>query len=128
MRRASVAKKHSAGLWSIGPDEEWSFDGHEQILAAMDLAIYGGVDKFSRYKLGMYVVSRHQQADVGMAIFLLCVHKLGRTSFHLPRHQLTSSPPGLPLQTITDMGSETSMLAAVQRQLLYVLHRPSSCR
>ncbi|KZV93195.1 hypothetical protein EXIGLDRAFT_674296 [Exidia glandulosa HHB12029] len=100
-RSASYRKKHTAGLWSIGPDEEWSFDGHEKLCKEMNLPIYCGVDKYSRFILGLYVVARHQQPDVGAAIYALCVDKHGRS----------------PIQSVTDMGPETSHMAVLQRSV-----------
>ncbi|KAJ6470227.1 hypothetical protein C8R47DRAFT_988782, partial [Mycena vitilis] len=102
-RKPGAKKVHTRGLWSVGPNEEWCIDGHEKILQAMGIAVYGIIDKFSRHELDLWAVPDSRKADVPPALYLLTVRaKKGKW---------------MPLQTTTDMGSETGPLAAVQTAL-----------
>ncbi|KAF7293193.1 hypothetical protein HMN09_01197300 [Mycena chlorophos] len=100
MRHPGTKKVHKSGLHCSGPDEEWCADGHEKLLS-MGLSIYGFIDKFSRRELSLHVVPTSRTSDVPPALYLMLVRSKG----------------GIPIQTTTDMGSETGILAALQTSL-----------
>ncbi|KAJ7216981.1 hypothetical protein GGX14DRAFT_601649 [Mycena pura] len=100
-RRPDAKTVHQSGLYCSGPDEEWCFDGHEKIFEAMGIGIYGGIDKFSRRELLLAAMRSVRRKEIPPALYLKLV-KMRR---------------GVPLQTTTDMGSETGVLAALQTSL-----------
>ncbi|PPR05722.1 hypothetical protein CVT24_006675, partial [Panaeolus cyanescens] len=93
-RHPVTRKVHPHGIYSAGPNEEWCIDGHEKILNAMGIAIYGIIDKYSRMELGLWAVPNARLADVPPMLYLQLVKKLG----------------GMPPTTTSDMGSEVSKL------------------
>ncbi|KAJ7439477.1 hypothetical protein FB451DRAFT_1301899 [Mycena latifolia] len=101
MRKPGAKKIHTRGLWSAGPNEEWCVDGHEKILPSMGIAVWGVVDKFSRNEQNLWALPDSRTAVVPPALYLRQVREKG----------------GMPLQTTSDMGSETGVLAAVQTAL-----------
>ncbi|CAK5270489.1 unnamed protein product [Mycena citricolor] len=106
LRRPGARKVHTRGLFASGLDEEWCIDGHEKILNSMGISVYGIINKFSRRELLLRAVPDSRTADVPPALYLQLVRQL----------------KGIPIQTVTDKGSETGKLAALQtslRQLLY---------
>ena len=76
-RRPGAQKVHKRGLHSIGPDEEWSVDGHDKLVNSMGVGVWGVVDKFSRYILAHYAVPNNWLADVTLALYLLTIKKAG---------------------------------------------------
>lgn len=71
---------HRTPLVSLGPDEEWSMDGHDK-LAKAGFGIYGIRDKFSGRFLHYRVVPSNRYAAVVGILFLECVVKYGSASF-----------------------------------------------
>jgi transposase InsO family protein len=78
-RRPGAQKIHRHGLHSLGPNEEWSVDGHDKIRNAMRLDVWGVVDKYSRLVLGHFVVPNNRLADTVLACFILLVKRVGGT-------------------------------------------------
>lgn len=76
-RRPGAQKVHRYGLHSMGPNEEWSVDGHDKIIRTMGIGIWGVVDKFSRKILGHFAVPNNRLADTALACFLLVVQRAG---------------------------------------------------
>ncbi|KZS89724.1 hypothetical protein SISNIDRAFT_416609, partial [Sistotremastrum niveocremeum HHB9708] len=76
-------------LYAIGPDDEWSLDGHDK-LASEGFAIYGIRDKWSGRWLSAMVVPSNRYAAVIGVIFLKLVKERG----------------GIPIQVSSDRGSE----------------------
>ncbi|KAJ7443041.1 hypothetical protein B0H11DRAFT_2251105 [Mycena galericulata] len=97
---AKKKKIHRQPLTSIGPDEEWSMDGHDKLNAA-GFGIYGIRDKYSGNYLHYRVVPSNRYAAVVGVIFLECAKKLG----------------GIPVQVSTDHGSEIRDAFAFQTAL-----------
>lgn len=96
-RHPHTRQLHKHGLYSAGPNEEWCIDGHEKILLSMGIAIWGGNDKWSRVELGLYAVPSARKATVPPALYLRLVKKAG----------------GMPVTTVSDMGSELGKLIAL---------------
>ncbi|KAJ7697401.1 hypothetical protein B0H17DRAFT_1197460 [Mycena rosella] len=101
MRKPGAKKVHTRGLWSAGPNEEWCVDGHEKILPSMGIAVWGIVDKYARHELNLWALPDLRQADIPPALYLREIRARG----------------GMPLQTTSDKGSETGLLAATQTAL-----------
>ncbi|KAJ7163849.1 hypothetical protein C8R43DRAFT_879192 [Mycena crocata] len=101
MRKPGAKKVHTRGLWSAGPNEEWCVDGHEKILPSMGIAIWGIVDKYSRDEIDLWALPDSRVAEVPHALYLITVRE----------------KKGMPLQTTSDKGSETGLLAATQTAL-----------
>ncbi|KAF7307411.1 hypothetical protein MIND_00535500 [Mycena indigotica] len=100
-RHPGTRKVHKSGLFSSGPNEEWCIDGHEKIFEAMGIGIYGIIDKYSRKELLLLAMRSIRRANIPPAVYLQLVLELG----------------GIPVQTTTDMGTETGVLAALQTSL-----------
>ncbi|KIJ46755.1 hypothetical protein M422DRAFT_249480 [Sphaerobolus stellatus SS14] len=80
-------------LVNIGIHEEWSGDGHDK-LKRIGLAIYGIRDVWSGKWLGLWVIPDNRLKDAVAYLWLSLVEEYG----------------GLPIQTTTDCGSETTMI------------------
>lgn len=76
-RRPGAQKIHRHGLHSLGPNEEWSVDGHNKIRNTMRLDVWGVVDKYSRLVLGHFVVPNNRLANTVLACFILIVKRVG---------------------------------------------------
>lgn len=78
-RKPSAKKMKRSALVSLGPNAEWSLDGHDKLMDA-GFGIYGIRDKWSG-KLLYYVVmpSNRYAAAVGV-VYLRCVRKCGGKS------------------------------------------------
>ncbi|KZT52241.1 hypothetical protein CALCODRAFT_531664 [Calocera cornea HHB12733] len=101
-RRAPGKRKrvHLTSLWSLGPSEEWSGDGHDK-LARMALPIWGLRDKASRRLLGLWVVPNSRLQTVPAALFL----------------EVLIETPGVPMKVTLDKGSEGGLLGQLQTRL-----------
>jgi hypothetical protein len=91
-RRLSAHVIHGHGLHSIGPNEEWSLDGHDKLCRNMGIAIWGIVDKYSRLIIGHYAVPNNHLADTALACFLLLVEKSGGGSSLTKTNPITEDP------------------------------------
>ena len=80
-RRLGAKTIHRHGLHSIGPNEEWSVDGHDKLVNSMGIGVWGIVDKYSRYIVGHLAVPNNRKADTALACFLLLVQKTGGKQF-----------------------------------------------
>jgi len=87
-------------LTSVGPDEEWSIDGHDK-LAHAGFGIYGIVDKWGGGKLQFSVLPSNRKAKACLVVFLRCAKERG----------------GVPVQVTSDHGSETGDIFAHQTAL-----------
>jgi hypothetical protein len=76
-RRPGAKKVHRYGLHSLGPDEEWSVDGHDKLVNIMGIGIWGVVDKYSRLVVGHFAVPNNRLADTALACFLLVIQRAG---------------------------------------------------
>jgi hypothetical protein len=76
-RHPRTRKLHKHGLWASGPNEEWGFDGHEKLLLAMGIGVYGGTDKYSRVELSLDAVPNARDPNLPVAVYLRVIKKLG---------------------------------------------------
>ena len=99
--RDPLAKKIKRGvLVAIGPHEEWSGDGHDK-LSPIGFPIYGIRDKWSGKWLGIWVVPNNRLADVVAYLWLTLMEEL----------------EGMPIQSTTDCGSETTEIYGIVNAL-----------
>lgn len=70
---------HRTVLVSVGPNDEWSMDGHDK-MAKAGFEIYGIRDKFSGKYLWYRVVPSNRYAAVVGVILLECIKKYGSES------------------------------------------------
>lgn len=68
-------------LVSLGPNDEWSADGHDK-LVKIGIAIYGFRDKASGYWLSLRVVPNNRLNIIIMYLYLSLVEEKGGTSIH----------------------------------------------
>ncbi|KJA25629.1 hypothetical protein HYPSUDRAFT_85343 [Hypholoma sublateritium FD-334 SS-4] len=92
-REPSAKKVHRGVLISLGPHHEWSADGHDK-LSAIGFPIWGVRDKWSGKWLGLWVVPNNRLKLSVAYLYLKLVSELG----------------GMPIQSTTDCGSETTLI------------------
>ncbi|OSD05401.1 hypothetical protein PYCCODRAFT_1443303 [Trametes coccinea BRFM310] len=90
LRHPTSKKKFRLPLVSLGPDHEWSCDGHDK-LSTIGFPVWGIRDVWSGKWLGLWVVPNNRLKIVTAYLYLRLVHDVG----------------GMPIQTTTDRGSET---------------------
>ncbi|KIJ05969.1 hypothetical protein PAXINDRAFT_20810 [Paxillus involutus ATCC 200175] len=94
LSRAPTARKiFRVPLVSLGPHHEWSGDGHDK-LTAIGFPIWAVRDVFSGKWLGMWVLPNNRCGASIAYLYLSLVYRYG----------------GMPLQTTTDCGSETTQV------------------
>ncbi|KIJ30748.1 hypothetical protein M422DRAFT_267689 [Sphaerobolus stellatus SS14] len=93
LRDPTAKRIKRRALVNVGIHEEWSGDGHDK-LKRIGLAIYGIRDVWSGKWLGLWVIPDNRLKDVVAYLWLSLVEEYG----------------GLPIQTTTDCGSETTMV------------------
>ncbi|KZS95046.1 hypothetical protein SISNIDRAFT_452364 [Sistotremastrum niveocremeum HHB9708] len=99
-RHPASKELHRTILSSLGPDDEWSLDGHDKLNEA-GFGIYGIRDKWSGKWLSARVVPSNRYAAVVGVIFLELVKEVG----------------GVPLQVSSDRGSEIRDAYSFQQAL-----------
>ncbi|KAG8921117.1 hypothetical protein FRC02_000437 [Tulasnella sp. 418] len=92
-RKPDARKTARVPLTAVGPNDEWSGDGHDK-LSKIGFPIWGLRDKWSGYWLGLWVVPNNRLKNVVAYLFLSAVHEQG----------------GCPVQVTTDAGSETTLI------------------
>lgn len=70
---------HRTPLVSLGPNEEWSMDGHDK-LAKAGFGIYGIRDKWGSLWLHYRVLPSNRYAVVIAIVILECIKKIGSES------------------------------------------------
>ncbi|KAH7904483.1 hypothetical protein BJ138DRAFT_1019103 [Hygrophoropsis aurantiaca] len=90
-REPTSKKIYRTQLVSLGPHHEWSGDGHDK-LSVIGFPIWAIRDVWSGKWLGIWVVPNNRRKDAVAYLYLKLVHKYG----------------GMPIQTTTDCGSETT--------------------
>ncbi|RDX41373.1 hypothetical protein OH76DRAFT_1423158 [Lentinus brumalis] len=91
IRQPKSKKKHRVALVVLGPDFEWSCDGHDK-LSGIGFPIWGVRDVWCGKWLGLWVVPNNRLKRVIAYLYLRLVKERG----------------GMPVQTTTDRGSETT--------------------
>ncbi|KAF9470531.1 hypothetical protein BDN70DRAFT_888988 [Pholiota conissans] len=100
-KRAPTARKIiRVTLTAIGPNHEWSADGHDK-LSSIGFPIWGVRDKWSIKWLGLWVVPNNRRKKAVAYLYLRLVRDLG----------------GMPVQSTTDCGSETTRMFALATAL-----------
>lgn len=106
-------------LIALGPHHEWSADGHDK-LAKLGFPIYGIRDKWCGRWLGLWVVPNNRLKLAVAFLYLSLVKELGgvlyRCVFILTCSGIDINL-GMPLQTTTDAGSETTLMFALANAL-----------
>ncbi|KAG1748682.1 hypothetical protein EDB19DRAFT_1905026 [Suillus lakei] len=90
-REPSKKKVSRQPLVSLGPHHQWSGDGHDK-LSKIGFPIWAIRDQWSGKWLGMWVVPNNRLKTSIAYLYLSLVYEIG----------------GMPLQTTTDCGSETT--------------------
>lgn len=99
-------------LTSLGPNDEWSGDGHDK-LKKIGMAVYGIRDKASSKWLLLKVMPNNRLNIVVAYLYLCLVEELGGYN-KVINHSYISTLTirlcfiGMPLQSTTDCGSETT--------------------
>lgn len=76
-KRVPTANKiHRTPLTSLGPNDEWSGDGHDK-LNKIGFPIYGIRDKASGKWLGLWVVPNNRLAHVVAYLYLTVIEEVG---------------------------------------------------
>ena len=75
-RHPEATKVHRVPLMSLGPNDEWSGDGHDK-LCKIGMAIYGIRDKVSGMWLGLWVVPNNCLNIVIAYLYLSLVEECG---------------------------------------------------
>ena len=96
----------------IGIHERWSGDGHDK-LYKIGFPVWAMVDDATGKWLGAWVVPSNRMGEIVAYLFLCLVKKYkGKSAcvygYTLPVSDVTAS--GMPLQSSTDCGSETTKL------------------
>lgn len=76
-RHPVTRKVHHHGLHCSGPNEEWCMDGHEKILQAMGIAVWGINDKYARVEIDLYAVPNARISEVPPVLYLRTLRKRG---------------------------------------------------
>lgn len=102
LRNPTTRRIERRPLTSAGPNEVWCCDGHDK-LSKYGFSMWGMRDKFSRKWLSIWVMpsSANRYAAVAAYLWLSKVLELG----------------GMPIQTSTDCGSETTLIYRIANAL-----------
>lgn len=104
----------------IGIHERWAGDGHDK-LYKIGFPIWAMVDDATGKWLGAWVVPSNLMGEIVAYLFLCLVEKFGGKYLSLFTHKNRNDVLlGMPLQSSTDCGSETTLLYALANALRYV--------
>jgi hypothetical protein len=116
----------------IGIHERWSGDGHDK-LYKIGFPVWAMVDDATGKWLGSWVVPSNRMGEIVAYLFLCVVEKFEGMSMYTSECTLAQSyvltPSGMPLQSSTDCGSETTKLFGLTNALRYenFVHSLHSC-
>jgi hypothetical protein len=109
-RHPEACKVVHVPLTSLGPNDEWSGDGHDK-LKKIGMAVYGIRDKASGKWLSLKIMPNNR-LNIAVAYLYLClVEELGGCCIQPLFAVVLTNPScfiGMPLQSTTDCGSETT--------------------
>ena len=122
--REPTAKKKSRGtLVALGPHHEWSTDGHDK-LAKLGFGIWAIRDKWGGKWLCIWVVPNNRLKRAIAYLYLSLVRDLKGVLHMFLISQQDVDPLylmiGMPIQSTTDCGSETTLTYALANALRYV--------
>lgn len=107
-RRPGTKKIMRSPILSIGPNEQWSIDGHDK-LNSFGIGIWGIRDVYSGLMLAMQAMPSNRRANDVHCVYLNAVIKAkGELAL---RSSITS---GFPMQLASDRGSEIGEVVASQ--------------
>lgn len=118
-KRNPTAKRiHREPKVPIGINERWSADGHDK-LNGIGFPIWAIVDDATGRWLGVWVVPSNRLGNIIAFLYLIAVETAGgkyllRCSF---LYDCSQHFTGMPFQSSTDCGSETTQLYAVAKAL-----------
>lgn len=119
-REPTAKRIPRTAIISLGPHHEWSCDGHDK-LSAIGFPIWGVRDVWSKMWLGLWVVPNNRLLKAIAYLYLSLIVELeGRL---LQLSQLVDVAlrlillPGMPLQSTTDCGSETTLMYGLANAL-----------
>jgi len=105
---------------SLGPHHEWSCNGHDK-LSAIGFPIWGVWDVWSKMWLGLWVVPNNRLLKPIAYLYLSLIVELGGQLLQLLQLVDVVIPPllfpGMPLQSTTDCGSETTLMYGLTNTL-----------
>ncbi|KZV99427.1 hypothetical protein EXIGLDRAFT_605785, partial [Exidia glandulosa HHB12029] len=105
---------HTGKIERMGPNEEWSCDGHLKLVPEMGLYVWGIVDVYSRH-IQQHFVLRDASLMVNIrALYLRVARKYKGTHLSFRTALLLTDVPGIPFKASFDQGSETGHAAAIQ--------------
>jgi hypothetical protein len=79
-RHPTAKKIHRQPLVALGPNDQWSCDGHDK-LTKIGFPVWGVRGKWSGKWLGLWVVPNNRLKVVVAYLFLSLVHELGGAWF-----------------------------------------------
>lgn len=110
----ATKKVHHTQLVALGPNHEWSGDGHDK-LSAIRFPIWGIHDKWSGRWLGLWVVPNNRVKNAVAYMYLSLVYRIGgKSQLDLfgskfdNISQISDHITGMSVQMTTDCGSETT--------------------
>jgi hypothetical protein len=110
MREPGARKVKRTALIALGPHHEWSGDGHDK-LSEIGFPIWGMRDKWGSQWLGLWTVPNNRLKKAVVYLYLSLIKKHGGEFYSsLSFSQVTYFIDilGMPIQTSTDCGSETT--------------------
>ena len=122
VREPSAKKVRRGVLISLGPHHEWSGDGHDK-LSKIGFPIWGVRDKWSGKWLGLWVIPNNRLMLAIAYLYLSLVAELGGKSCRgfIRCIVLLMCQVGMPMQSTTDCGSETTLIYGMACSLRYVV-------
>ena len=75
-RQPTAKRIHRTPLVALGPNHEWSADGHDK-LTAIGFPIYGIQDKWSGRWLGLWVLPNNRLKTAIGYVYLQLIHRHG---------------------------------------------------
>ena len=116
-RHPKATKIHRVPLTSLGPNDEWSGDGHDK-LCKIGMAIYGIRDKASGMWLGLWVVPNNRLNVVVAYLYLSLVEELGGD---------TTLPESSYAMSYLPQVSHCRVLRIVDQKRQLNMHLPTCC-
>lgn len=118
-REPDAKKNFCTPKHPIGIHERWAGDGHDK-LYKIGFPIWAMVDDATGKWLGAWVVPSNRMGEIVAYLFLCLVEKFGgKYSNQIFGNDENDTLLGMPLQSSTDCGSETTILYGLANALRY---------